>query len=104
MKIKTLAEFTPELWEKLFGAFIIANKSHWRGAPFDAVHNLLKTKGRFEFAVTGMGTWTSRFVIVVLPDDQLDVEFVANSELSPLMQQHLAKMKETFERELRKLL
>jgi hypothetical protein len=103
MKVKTLDEFTPELWEKLFGAFIIANKSHWRGAPYDAVHNLLKAKGRFEFTVTGMDTWTSKFVLTVLHDQTLDVDFVPNPALSALMQQHLLKMQEKFYKELEKI-
>ena len=104
MKLQyTLEQLTPELWEKLFGAFIIANRSHWRGAPYEAVHHLLKTKGRFEFTVTGMETWTSKFVLTVLPDQILEVEFVPNSDLSPLMQQHLAKMQERFYEELQKI-
>ena len=94
--------FTQEAWEKVFGAFVIANKSHWRGAPYDAVMNLLKTKGRFEFTVTGMGTWTSKFLLTV-QDGRLHVEFIPNNELSPIMQRHLAGMKERFEKELEKI-
>jgi hypothetical protein len=95
----TLETFTPQVWERVFGAFVKANKSHWRGAPYDAVINLLKTKGRFEFTVTGMGTWTSKFVLVV--NEYVDASFVANTELSPLMQKHLQQMSQVFADELR---
>lgn len=96
----TLESFDHAAWERTFGAFVTANKSHWRGAPYDAVMNLLRSKGRFEFTVTGMNTWTSKFVLTLLPDGHLDAEFVPNTELSAHMQQHLGKMKETFERQL----
>jgi hypothetical protein len=96
----TLDTFSQNAWERTFGAFVKANKSHWRGAPYDAVMSLLRSKGRFEFTVTGMDTWTSKFVLTILPDGYLDAEFVPNTELSALMQRHLAKMKETFEQEV----
>jgi hypothetical protein len=92
----TLETFTPQAWEQTFGAFIKANKSHWRGAPYDAVVNLLKNKGRFEFTVTGMNTWTSKFVLTVLPNGKLDAAFVKNEELSQMMQKHLDRMEEEF--------
>ena len=99
---KTLDEFTPALWDRLFGAFITANRSHWRGAPHDAVLNLLKTKGRFEFTVTGMNTWTSKFILIVI-DNELDAEMVPNTELSAVMQQHLKQMQETFYRHIQRI-
>ena len=99
----TLDTFSAQAWEKVFGAFVLANKSHWRGAPYDAVMNLLKVKGRFEFSVTGMGTWTSKFVLTVLPDGHLDVTFIPNDELSSMMHRHLQKMQEQFEEELQRL-
>jgi len=99
----TLTSLTPAAWERLFGAFILANKSHWRGAPFDAVMNQLKSKGIFEFSVTGMDTWTCKFVLKVLEDDHLDAAFIPNKELSPLMQRHLERMQQVFENELHKV-
>jgi hypothetical protein len=99
----TIETFSPQVWEKLFGAFVAANKSHWRGAPYDAVVNLLKMKGRFEFTVTGMNTWTSKFVLTVLPDAHIDVMFVPNEDLSVLMRKHLANMQKMFEQELQKI-
>lgn len=93
----TLDTFTPEAWEKVFGAFVTVNRSHWRGAPYDAVMNMLRTKGRFEFTVTGMGTWTSKFVLTTHQDGKLEADFVANTDLSPTMQSHLARMKHRFE-------
>jgi hypothetical protein len=98
----TLEEFTNDAWESTFGAFVKANRSHWRGAPYDAVMNQLRTKGRFEFSVTGMGTWTSKFVLTVGENSSLDAQFVKNTELSPTMQKHLQSMQEVFEHELRK--
>jgi hypothetical protein len=98
MKLKyTLETFTPDAWERVFGAFVKVNRSHWRGAPYDAVINQLKVKGVFEFAVTGMNTWSSKFALKLLPDNHLDAEFITNDTLSPLMQKHLAKMKQEFE-------
>jgi hypothetical protein len=99
----TLDTFTPHAWEKVFGVFVLVNRSHWRGAPYDAVVNILRAKGRFEFSVTGMGTWTSKFVLVVLPDGYLDAAFIPNEETSAMMQKHLERMKEQFESELEKL-
>lgn len=96
----TLETFTPRVWEEVFGAFVKANRSHWRGAPYDAVLSILKAKGRFEFTVTGMDTWTSKFVLTILPDQHLDAAFVQNEALSALMRKHLAKMEAQFYSEL----
>jgi hypothetical protein len=101
MRLPHTAEtFSHDAWEHTFGAFVKANKSHWRGAPYDAVMNMLRSKGRFEFTVTGMGTWTSKFVLVVLEDGHLDASFVPNTGLSGLMQTHLQKMQHVFEEEI----
>jgi hypothetical protein len=97
----TLDTFSPDAWEKTFGAFVKANRSHWRGAPYEAVINLLKSKGAFVFTVTGMSTWTSKFQLSVLENGHLDAAFIPNAELSALMQKHLAAMQETFEKEIR---
>jgi hypothetical protein len=96
----TLESFSQEHWEHVFGAFVKANNSHWRGAPYDAVLNMLKTHGRFQFEVKAMGVWTCRFLLTVLPDGHLDATFVPNTELSGLMRGKLERMQDVFEKEL----
>ena len=64
---------------------------------------MMLKKGRFEFTVTGMGTWTSKFILTVLPDGYIDVHMLPNDDLSALMLKHLATMQERFETELRTL-
>jgi hypothetical protein len=99
----TLDEFTRERWEDLFGAFTKANNSHWRGAPFDAVINLLKTKGEFSWAVTAMNTWTCRFMLRAATDGRLETAFIPNNELSAPMRERLTAMQRIFESEVNKL-
>ena len=96
----TLETLTPDAWERIFGAFVSVNKSHWRGAPFDAVMNQLKSTGRFELVVTGMNTWTCRFVLTVLPDQHLDAALLPNPALAAPMQARLASMQQEFEETL----
>ena len=96
----TIETFTPSDWETVFGAFVHANKSHWRGAPYDAVMSVLRHGGQFSFAVKAMDTWTCKLTLTVLPDGRLDASLVPNDGLSAIMRKHLTAMQATFEKEI----
>ena len=99
MRLCTLDDFSEEHWQRSFGAYVEANKSHWTGPPYDVVRNILYKKGKYEFSVKSMGTWASRFVLEVREGD-IHAEFETNPSLSSRMKEHLERMRETFEREL----
>ena len=82
--------------------FVTVNKSHWRAAPYDSVISVLRSTGKFEFSVTGMDTWTNKFVLEN-KNGALEVEFVINDALSDFMKQRLETMKQQFIVQARKL-
>ena len=91
LKIK----LTEETWKKIFGAYVTANRSHWTGAPFEAVKNQLETKGEYVFGFESMGTWASKFRLTK-KDDLFVAEFVKNPELPDTMKNKLDEMEQMF--------
>ena len=96
----TIDDLTPEAWQRVFGAYVKANRSHWTGPPPDIVRRILREKGAYEFGFTAMGTWASRFRLAVGTDGLLDAEFVINPDLPERMRDRASAMREIFLREL----
>lgn len=94
----SLREMDDTGWDKLFGAYVEVNHSHWRGPPAEIVKKILAEKGKYEFCVPAMNTWASKFVVLVDDEGFVDVSFVSNEELSEKMQERLEKMEEMFYR------
>lgn len=97
---QTLETFTAEQWESAFAAYVKANKSHWKPAPFSAIRGQLKDKGSFEFGFPSMGTWTCKLRLQVT-NGAVEAIFVKNSDLTGRMQKHLEQMEEVFLAEFR---
>lgn len=95
----TINEFTPERWERVFDAFLMANRSH-QVVPYEAVMATLRSRGRFESTATAMGTWSSRLALTVQSDGHLDAEMELNGDLSAIMRRHLERMKRQFEEDI----
>lgn len=94
------ADFDERHWQRAFGAFVKANRSHWTGPPFEVVKQILEKRGAYEFGFQSMGTWTCRFQLNV-EGDQVRAVFVRNSELPGRMQRKLDEMERTFNEALR---
>lgn len=97
---RTLETFSEEDWQKVFGAYVSANNSHWTGPPHDVVLRILKEKGRYEFGFPSMGTWASKFRLDIGEDGLLRASFVRNDDLPKRMQLKLDQMEKVFRKEI----
>lgn len=99
MRIAKLEQFSEQDWRRAFDAYVTANRSHWTGPPYDVVKTKLEKEGVYEFGFQSMGTWASKFRLVVKSGD-VHAEFVTNPDLPERMREKLEEMRSIFEREL----
>lgn len=87
------SQFTADTFERIFGAYVIANKSHWQTPPFQMVSQRILEQGFYAYTAGQPDNWSTKLRFEHA-NNIVYVQVVINPELPKSMQGFAEKIKD----------
>lgn len=86
-------KFDQDLLERLFGAFVLANKSHWHCPPLALIKKKFEEQGHFTYTAGQPENWSSK-LIFIKQEKTIDIDITINNALPASLKKIAEQMKE----------